>query len=115
MTEEEMERLRTTVVIKTYSNLINQHKYRSPEEMKEQIKDVQVFAKALYRNIRGQDKTKCERPLAPAVIHPRTQKQPFCLSSFVFSIRGVTADTAAIAEHYPTGSTVAVKTAQAGA
>eukprot|EP00873_Tetraselmis_striata_P022183 jgi/Tetstr1/442447/TSEL_003193.t1 len=58
MTEEEMERLRTTVVIKTYSNLINQHKYRSPEEMKEQIKDVQVFAKALYRNIRGQDKTK---------------------------------------------------------
>lgn len=58
MTEAEMERLRTVVVIKTYSNLINQHKFRTPEEMKEQIKDVQTFAKALFKNIRGSDKTK---------------------------------------------------------
>jgi len=55
LSEEEMERLRTVVVIKTYSSLISQHMYRTPEEMKEQIKDVQTFGKALYKNLRGSD------------------------------------------------------------
>eukprot|EP00951_Prasinocladus_malaysianus_P022520 scaffold188967_cov50-Prasinocladus_malaysianus.AAC.1 len=55
ISDEEMERLRNVVVVKTYSNLVSMHKNRTPEEMKMQMKDVQAFGKALFKNIRGSD------------------------------------------------------------
>jgi len=53
LTDKEIERLRTAVVVKTYSNLIRQHRCRTPEEAKAQLADVTQFGKALFSNLRG--------------------------------------------------------------
>jgi hypothetical protein len=58
LSDQEIERLRTAVVIKTYSNLIRHHKCRTPEDAKAQLADVASFGKALFANIRGSETTR---------------------------------------------------------
>lgn len=53
MTDEEIEKIRTTVVIKTYSSLIKKHRYATPEQVQLQLKAVSKFGRALFNNIRG--------------------------------------------------------------
>ena len=53
MSEEEIERIRTAVVIKTYSSLISKHRHRTPEQMAIQLRAVRKFGAALYKNICG--------------------------------------------------------------
>lgn len=53
MSEEEIEKIRTAVVIKTYSSLISKHKHRTPEQVASQLKAVRKFGAAVYKNIRG--------------------------------------------------------------
>eukprot|EP00192_Tetraselmis_astigmatica_P003590 CAMPEP_0117676600 /NCGR_PEP_ID=MMETSP0804-20121206/16262_1 /TAXON_ID=1074897 /ORGANISM="Tetraselmis astigmatica, Strain CCMP880" /LENGTH=544 /DNA_ID=CAMNT_0005485755 /DNA_START=98 /DNA_END=1730 /DNA_ORIENTATION=+ len=55
MSDAEIERIRTAVVIKTYSSLVRQHKYRTPEAIAEQLQSVRKFAASLFKNIRGPD------------------------------------------------------------
>mmetsp|Transcript_46837 Transcript_46837/g.117251 ORF Transcript_46837/g.117251 Transcript_46837/m.117251 type:complete len:849 (+) Transcript_46837:187-2733(+) len=53
MTEDEIDKLRTAVVIKTSSAMLRQHKFRTPEEQREQLQKTKAFAKALFYTIRG--------------------------------------------------------------
>ena len=53
MSDAEIERIRTAVVIKTYSSLINKHKHRTPEQVASQLTAVRKFGAALYKNICG--------------------------------------------------------------
>eukprot|EP00951_Prasinocladus_malaysianus_P015932 scaffold123241_cov40-Prasinocladus_malaysianus.AAC.1 len=53
MTDREIEKLRTTVVIKTFSSLLKQHQFRTAEDLENQIKDVRRFGQALFNNVRG--------------------------------------------------------------
>mmetsp|Transcript_11428 Transcript_11428/g.27132 ORF Transcript_11428/g.27132 Transcript_11428/m.27132 type:complete len:189 (+) Transcript_11428:507-1073(+) len=58
MSEKELEKIRTAVVVKTYSSLIRQHQYRTPEEVASQLMEVKKFGKALFLNIRGSNPQK---------------------------------------------------------
>mmetsp|Transcript_26508 Transcript_26508/g.74517 ORF Transcript_26508/g.74517 Transcript_26508/m.74517 type:complete len:728 (+) Transcript_26508:274-2457(+) len=53
MSEADIERIRTAVVIKTYSALTRQHKFRTAEDAAEQLKAVRKFGSALFQNVRG--------------------------------------------------------------
>jgi len=53
MTEEEVDRLRTAVVIKTSSAMMRQHKFRTKEEKAQQLKNTQAFGKILFFTIRS--------------------------------------------------------------
>eukprot|EP00873_Tetraselmis_striata_P024661 jgi/Tetstr1/444925/TSEL_032743.t1 len=53
MTEQELDKLRTAVVVKTSSAMLRQHKFRTPEEQAEQVEQVTAFARALFFTIRG--------------------------------------------------------------
>ena len=60
MSEEEIEKIRTAVVIKTYSNLMSKHKHRTPETVESQLQAVRKFGAALFRNIRGPNRHRCD-------------------------------------------------------
>uniref|UniRef100_A0A061SMR3 MscS-Like mechanosensitive ion channel MSCL15 n=1 Tax=Tetraselmis sp. GSL018 TaxID=582737 RepID=A0A061SMR3_9CHLO len=53
LSEQEMENLRTAVVLKTSSALVRHYKHRTQLDYQQQIDNVKAFAKALYFNIRG--------------------------------------------------------------
>lgn len=59
MTEDEIDKLRTAVVIKTSSAMLRQHKFRTPEEQREQLQKTKAFAKALFYTIRGKASKRC--------------------------------------------------------
>eukprot|EP00873_Tetraselmis_striata_P006968 jgi/Tetstr1/427232/TSEL_017419.t1 len=54
----DIERLRAVVVVTTFSQLLEQHDYSSPEELAQQAADVRAFGKALFSNLRGADKSR---------------------------------------------------------
>ena len=51
--ENKLERLRTAVVVKTYSKLINHYKYSTVETEQHMVKKVRAFSKALFKNMVG--------------------------------------------------------------
>jgi hypothetical protein len=55
MTEEEVDRLRTAVVIKTSSAMMRQHKFRTKEEKEQQLKNTKAFGRLLFFAIRGRE------------------------------------------------------------
>eukprot|EP00873_Tetraselmis_striata_P005195 jgi/Tetstr1/425459/TSEL_015906.t1 len=55
MTEEEIDRLRTAVVIKTSSSMMRQHKFRTKAEKEAQLQRTREFAKLLFHTIKGSD------------------------------------------------------------
>jgi len=44
--------------VTTFSQLLEQHDYSSPEELAQQAADVRAFGKALFSNLRGADKSR---------------------------------------------------------
>eukprot|EP00198_Chlamydomonas_reinhardtii_P009196 XP_001698533.1 predicted protein [Chlamydomonas reinhardtii] len=63
MTEEELEKMRTAIVIKTYTALIRKHGSMSEEAQLRELKTVKRFSKALFFNIRGPDDSKTDLTL----------------------------------------------------
>lgn len=53
MSPEELERVRTAIVIKTYTALIRRHANMTDEKQEAELKKVKRFAKALFYNVRG--------------------------------------------------------------
>lgn len=71
MTEEEVDRLRTAVVIKTSSAMMRQHKFRTKEEKAQQLKNTQAFGKILFFTIRSKTSHRCFTPLVASICPPR--------------------------------------------
>ncbi|KAG2491012.1 hypothetical protein HYH03_010684 [Edaphochlamys debaryana] len=55
MTEDELEKMRTAIVIKTYTALIRKHNAMSEADQRRELRTVKRFARALFFNIRGPD------------------------------------------------------------
>lgn len=53
MSPQELERVRTAIVIKTYTALIRRHANMTDEKQEAELKKVKRFAKALFHNVRG--------------------------------------------------------------
>jgi len=62
----DIERLRAVVVVTTFSQLLEQHDYSSPEELAQQAADVRAFGKALFSNLVTQCAAAVEGSCAPS-------------------------------------------------
>ncbi|PNH06946.1 hypothetical protein TSOC_006643 [Tetrabaena socialis] len=58
MTEAELDKMRTAIVIKTYTALIRKHSGMSDEQQLRELRTVRRLANALFYNIRGPDESK---------------------------------------------------------
>ncbi|KXZ54635.1 hypothetical protein GPECTOR_4g700 [Gonium pectorale] len=58
LTDAELERVRDTIVIKTYTALIRKHGGMSEAEQLRELRTVKRFARALFLNLRGPDASK---------------------------------------------------------
>ena len=66
--EDKLERLRTAVVVKTYSKLVHLYKLKpSVETEARMLKRVKAFSKALFKNIswNGEHAYRCDRACLP--------------------------------------------------